>query len=402
MTRRTFAAATAGTLRGFAAERPNVLVFMTDQESALLPGPARLPSRKRLLDRGINYTHAFCNTPQCSPARASLLAGLEPHAAGVLTNVDGGSLGKGLRPETPTIGSVFANAGYETGYFGKWHLGQSRGGFAKFETGEGDADTVRAASDWLRARRQPWLCWVSVLDPHHIYDIPRAANVTPSIRPGVRPPHSGLENLRGKPSEQRAFVDQDQGRLTREFSTEDWLRYRSFYLDLVEKTDSYLGTMLDAAGSLDNTVAAYTTDHGDQLGEHGLPYKGPFMYDELLRIPLIVAGRRIASGTLDGFVRQSDLASILSGAAGLAWPGRAHRPDHDAVFLEYYSKQKWVNPIRTIRTRNWKYNHYDHSGHEELYAIDRDPHELQNLANAEPHAGMKAGLRQRLDNWWKR
>src|SRR2546430_16204058 len=106
-----------------AAERPNILVFLTDQETALIPGPVNTPYRRRLETQGVRFTHAFCNTPQCSAARSALLTGLEPHETGVLTNVDAGSLGKPLSPSLPTLGTVFRSAGYGTGYFGKWHLG---------------------------------------------------------------------------------------------------------------------------------------------------------------------------------------------------------------------------------------------------------------------------------------
>src|SRR5579862_8639497 len=102
---------------------------MTDQESALLPGPADLPNRRRIARDAVRFTSAFCNTPQCSAARSSLLTGLEPHQTGVLTNVDEGSLGKPLSTAIPTVGSVFAAAGYTTGYFGKWHLGGSPASF---------------------------------------------------------------------------------------------------------------------------------------------------------------------------------------------------------------------------------------------------------------------------------
>ncbi|HLJ14999.1 MAG TPA: hypothetical protein VKV15_10920, partial [Bryobacteraceae bacterium] len=71
-----------------AGRPPNVLVFMTDQESALLPGPVNLPGRRILKKTAVEFSRAFCNTPQCSPARSSLLTGLEPHKSGVLTNVD--------------------------------------------------------------------------------------------------------------------------------------------------------------------------------------------------------------------------------------------------------------------------------------------------------------------------
>src|SRR5690242_14091870 len=83
-------------LRSRAQERPNVLVFMSDQETALVPGPVHTPHRRRLDQHGIRFSHAFCNTPQCSAARSALLTGLEPHQTGVITNVDDSSIGKGL------------------------------------------------------------------------------------------------------------------------------------------------------------------------------------------------------------------------------------------------------------------------------------------------------------------
>lgn len=406
VTRRGFLGAAA--LAAQTRKRPNVLLFLTDQESALLPGPARLPNRQRLLSEGTQFTSAFCNTPQCSPARAAILTGLAPHNAGVRTNVDGNSLGKHLAAATPTLGSVFAEAGYDTAWFGKWHLGPNHTGFGTFREAADEA-AVQAASDWLRAPRpKPWLCCVSILDPHHIYDIPRARQVAGvAVREGVKPPASGLGNLVGKPPEQRGFVDQDQGKLTREFTRDDWLRYRSYYLELVEKTDSLLGRVLDAAGSDPATVMAYSTDHGDMLGEHGLSYKGPFMYEELLRIPLILrvpGNRTFPRGEKRGdLVTQADFAPTLAAAAGIPWPGNVDGRDlardsrgPAAVFLEYYAKQKWVNPIRTVRTSRFKLNAYQ-SGHREVYDLVRDPHELENLAGMSP---VEADLQRRLDSWW--
>jgi len=386
---------------------PNVLVFMTDQESALLPGPAELPSRRRLERDAARFTSAFCNTPQCSAARSSLLTGLEPHRTHVLTNVDGGSLGKPLSPEIPGVGSVFRAAGYSTGYFGKWHLGRERDQFGFAEIGaEGpDEKVALAAAAWIRKQRSPWLAWVSILNPHHIYSIPQVLK-TIEPRKGVVPPASDLRNLNGKPAEQQAYVDKDQGRQTRDFTREDWLRYRTYYLQLVEKADSQLGTVLDAAGNMDESVIVYTTDHGDALGEHGLPYKGPFMYEEEIRIPLMIrAPGLMPAGERTDLVTQADLAPTLASLCGMHWPkpvsGRnltAKLPPRDAVFLEYYAKQKWVNPIRTMRGRRWKMNWYD-SGHQELYDLQADPHEQQNLA-AEPKSGsLKAEMEARLNAW---
>jgi arylsulfatase A-like enzyme len=402
-------AALGGGRRALAAagKKRNVLLFMTDQESALLPGPADLPNRRRISRDALRFTHAFCNTPQCSAARSSLLTGLEPHQTGVVTNVDGGSLGKPLSPAIPNVGSVFAAAGYSTGYFGKWHLGGKRDsfGFATIGAEGPDEKVASEAAAWIRKQREPWLAWVSVLNPHHIYSIP---NVLKTIEPrkGVAAPASDLHNLAAKPAEQQEYVDKDQGEQTREFSPRDWLRYRTYYLQLVEKADANLGTVLDAVPDLDSTITVYTADHGDALGEHGLPYKGPFMYEEEIRIPLLVrAPGLLPAGDRADLVTQTDLAPTLAALCGIAWPkpvtGRSllhSQAARDAVYLEYYAKQKWVNPIRTIRGRRWKLNWYD-SGHQELYDLAADPHELKNLAADPAQHAIRAQWEARLNAW---
>lgn len=394
-------------LAAFQRKPRNVLVFMTDQESALLPGPADLPNRRRIASDATRFTFAFCNTPQCSAARSSLLTGLEPHQTHVTTNVDGGSLGQTLSPAIPNGGSVFAAAGYSTGYFGKWHLGGDRKsfGFGTIGGEQPDDNVAREAADWIRKQRQPWLAWVSVLNPHHIYSIPEVLK-TIEPRKGVTPPSSDLRNLQGKPDEQQAYVDKDQGRQTRNFTPEDWLRYRTYYLQLVEKADANLGTVLDAVPDMDSTVAVFTADHGDALGEHGLPYKGPFMYEEEIRIPLLLrVPGLMPAGDRPELVTQADLAPTLSSLCGVPWPKRVTgrslvetAASRDAVFLEYYAKQKWVNPIRTVRGRRWKLNWYD-SGHQELYDIESDAHELRNLAGDARHRATKSELEARLNAW---
>jgi len=397
-----------GWLQGFALGpvAPNVLVFMTDQESALLPGTARLPNRERLIRRGVQFRNAFCTTPQCSAARSSLLTGLLPHHTGVRTNVDRESLGRALSPDLTTVGHVFRKAGYATSYFGKWHLSRpdkdlTAYGFDDRSAGN-DAEVAAAAAIWLSGRKGPWLSWVSLLNPHDIYAVRKEMDST-QPRPSVKAPASGLVNLVGKPIEQQEYVDRDQGKITASFTPSQWRLYRSYYLDLVEKTDALLGRVLDSV-ELDNTIILYTSDHGDQLGEHGLPFKGPFLYDECLRVPLILsAPGRVKRGRRDDFVNSADVAPTLAAAAGLRWPtavdGQSFlKPLRRAsIFAEYYAKQKWVNPIRTIRTREAKLSVYDQTGHREYYDLRDDPGEQRNLAARAP-AGMSE-LERQLDRW---
>jgi choline-sulfatase len=407
LTRREFLG-TAPAVLTQGARRPNVVVFMTDQESALLPGRANLPNRERLNARGVRFTHAFTNTPQCSAARSSLLTGLEPHRTGVVTNVDDTSLGKPLSPELPTVGKVFRDAGYRTGYFGKWHLGAEEGsleafGFSKSVRGR-DRAVADAAAAWMRAQSKPWLAWVSILNPHDITGFARQ-RASVIARAGVPAPVTGLENLAGKPSEQRAFMDIDDGRPALNYKPEDWIRYRSYYLELMEKVDECLGAVMSAIEDWNNTVFLYTSDHGDALGEHGLPFKGPFMYEPLLRIPLVICAPGLKPAERDDLAASIDVAPTVASLAGLRWPAKvtgrdlSHGPTgREAVLLEYYAKQKWINPIRTIRTRRWKLNWYD-SGNQELYDLREDPNETRNLA-ADPAAlKTRRELEDRLNAW---
>src|SRR5262249_62187518 len=114
---------------------------------------------------------------------------------------------------------------------------------------------------------------------------------------------------------------------------------------------------------------------------------------------------RLKPGTRDDLVTQADLSPTLASLAGLKWPSKVMGLDltrqknaRDAVFLEYYSKQKWVNPIRTIRTRKWKLNWYD-SGHQELYDLETDPQEAKNLTNEANLSKTKKELEARLNAW---
>jgi arylsulfatase A-like enzyme len=381
---------------------------MTDQESALLPGPVNRPAYDYLRARGIEFSAAFCSTPQCSPSRASLLTGLTPHHAGVLTNVDAGSMGNPLSATLNTIGRTFRNAGYKTGYFGKWHLGDESGpldefGFGTYVRGKDEA-VSQAAAAWIRDQSGPWLAWISVLNPHDIYNITSSRSMP--VRPGVRLPATVGSDLGSRPQPQSRYMTEDQGEPMLGYTMEDWLRYRSFYCTLVEKADACLGTVLAAVRDPEQAITVYTSDHGDTLGEHGLPFKGPFMYEPLIRIPLVIAGPGLKTGsTHTGFATSADLAPTLADLAGLEWSGPVDGRDlfksaaRDAVFLEYFGKQHWAAPIRTIRTKRWKLNSY-RGGETELYDMEKDPVEMRNLAGVKSVEKQERDLKARLDRWW--
>ncbi|MBI1388622.1 MAG: sulfatase-like hydrolase/transferase [bacterium] len=402
------------------ARRPNILLILSDQESERYGRDAlSLPNRARIERRGVRFTRAFCTTPQCSASRASILTGLYPTETGVVTNVDANSMGVPLKTSTPNLGNVFQRAGYQTGYLGKWHLGNDGGGLDAFGfTGYRNLrgqELANAAVEWIGERGEaPWLLVVSFINPHDIYRFP--AHLDAPIRPGVTPPHSGAETLQNAPEPQTRFLRGDQGKVSLHWDKETWLRYRSFYAGLIEEVDGHVGAILDALeakGQRDDTVIVYSSDHGDLLGEHGLPFKGPCMYDELLNVPLSISYPRAMKrgptecGAMTSLV---DLAPSLAGAAGIEWPIAPPGVDlaalwrdplgeiHDQIFAEYYGKQKWREPIRTIRTREYKYNVYLNGG-EELYHLRTDPYETVNLANRTEYQSLIETLAKRLHAW---
>ena len=409
-------------VRAKAESRPNVLIILSDQERELADRQIlSLPHRQRLEDRGLRFSRAFCNTPQCSASRASLWTGLYPHETGVFTNVDGSSLGVPLSPTISNLGNVFARQGYQTGYLGKWHLGNDKEGLAAFgfeSDPRGAAlrgePLAEAAREWMESRSaSPWLLIVSFLNPHDINHINEALRYP--IREGVELPDNFKDSLHTKPSPQLEFLEHDQGQPAREWGADEWRRYRSFYLELIEKVDAHVGIMLDSLerkGEADRTIVVYLSDHGDMGGAHGLPLKGPFTYEELINVPLVISHpeRFPKPATTSALASLVDLAPTLCRMTGVSWGDRQSGLSLDSLFehpeaerrdeivVEYYSKQKWVNPIRTIRTTQWKYNRYLNGG-EELYNLRNDPGELKNLAGNPFFNDMKREMAGRLARW---
>ncbi|HLH75153.1 MAG TPA: sulfatase-like hydrolase/transferase, partial [Chloroflexota bacterium] len=317
----------------------NVLFIFSDQETAAITRPiAHTPYRTALERRGVTFANAYCTSPQCTPSRGSLLTGLFPHQTGVETNLDA-IYARELSPETPTLGSRLQAAGFLTGYFGKWHLsaaGPSAYGFENVGTvhqhGHDDGAVAEEAAHWIMARgAEPWCAVVSFINPHDIYRLSRDPSYP--IRDDADLPANLLDDLDHKPSPQRQFLTDDQGQPFVGAPRETWLRYRSAYADLLEQVDACLGQVLralDESRQVERTVVVYTSDHGDLVGAHGLPYKGPCLYDELVHVPLVIAWPGLSPGRCTEPISQIDLLPTLLDATGLApapeLPGRSLRP----------------------------------------------------------------------------
>jgi arylsulfatase A-like enzyme len=425
---------------------PDIVIILTDQQQASAMGCAgtsglETPAMDSLARNGMRFTGAYTATPQCSPARAAILTGRYPHRTGVMGNVNrrqppsaGTSLS--LDPSLPNLATVFAAAGYQTVYSGKWHLGRdpSQYGFhivADTNRRQSQKGVRRRHRDELAAAgavnvlleesANPLFLMVSFFNPHDIHkEAPRKSEGRGSEQlHQIALPESLADDLSSKPEPQRRFLHEDRGRISLGYTPGDWRLYRHRYHRLVEKVDGEISKVLSALNQRDRRhVVVFASDHGDLAGAHGLPLKGPAMYEELVRVPLIIsAPGSIENGVSDALVSTMDILPTLCDLAGIpipdgidglslasllteASPAKALEElgkRRKGLVVEYYGKRKWRVPIRMVRTADWKYVRYQLYG-EELYNLKSDPHETRNLAADAQFAETLERLSQMLED----
>ncbi len=417
--------------------RPNVLIVLDDQERfpMHLPQPD-LPQRERLRKSSVEFTNNYCTYPLCSPSRSTCMTGLYPHQAGINNNVDFNQKNPSLEPGIPNLASVFKNAGYETGYFGKWHLTQKvhTGGSGRtlaqygFTDGnvcnqvvgwQSDQLVARNAARWVRSRKKnkPWFLIVCPVNPHDIC-FPQFQAVYRNIpdREVALPPNFE-EDLSGHPEAHRTLRYQDSlAKIQLQDNRDDWLDYLRFYLYLIEGVDKNLGRVLDGleeSGQWDNTIVVFTADHGEMGASHGLVNKG-FIYEECLHIPLWISIPWALSGhhIRSELTSNLDLVPTLCNLTGIKWP--TPLPGMDLLPLKRDSEIeprpyifceggtsgviKYNIPWRGVHAGDWKYCLWQ-TGEEELYSCTEDPLEMQNLADDPNALDVKKMLKSLVQKW---
>lgn len=289
-------------LPAIAPHKPNVLVITLDTVRAdrigcYAPGDPYLstPTIDTLATRGTRFTRAFTVVPLTLPAHASLFTARTPLATKVRDNAN-----VRLADEEQTLAEVLAGLGYDTGAFVSAATTASALGLAQgfatyddaFMDGEADttgevwvrerdgAETVDRALAWLKPRvdsDRPWFLWVHLFDPHHPYAPP--ADLRPDSR--RRPADSSLPGTLD-PSTYDAEITYADAQVRR-------------LLDSLEPREGQ-DISRSARG---RTLIALTSDHGDGLGDHGESTHGYFAFASTMRIPLILSGPGVRSGTVD-------------------------------------------------------------------------------------------------------
>ncbi len=449
------------------SDRPNILMIVSDQERAdvlgCYGGPCRTPAIDSLAADGVRFETCIAPSAICSPVRGSFLTGLYPHGHGVLNNThEPDALRLDLAPGVVTYSELLRDAGYRLGYVGKWHVGQrgpdARGFhdvvmapnvvagandeaivqhepelrdpvYATYPRGRLlvagmdprpiDATETRrdadAAIDLLHRYREldaPFCLRLDFEGPHHPYMPPEP--YASMYEPREIPPWSNFDDdVSRKPHAQRRLLEQ---RGVAGWTWADWQPVVSRYFGFVSYVDSEIGRVLDAVDRLglrERTVVIHTADHGDMTGSHGGQFnKGPLMYDEVCRVPLIVRGPSVQAGSVCGLpVGSLAVMPTILDLAGVPIPDGLHvsslaswfanpaaAPDDGEAHAEYHGDEWGLYSMRMIRTGTHKYVYSPH-GNDELYDLEADPHELANRIAEPEYAAVREELRHRLRDW---
>ena len=428
-----------GSERG--SSKPNLLLVFTDQQTLDTIGAGgcpyvNTPALDSLWNRGVRFTESYCSNPLCSPSRGSILTGRMPSETGAFGN-DGA-----IRPDIPNLGQWLSRqADYETVYGGKWHLPETHTydtpGFRVLAPGldhrsdVSDALVSRACEAFLlnRTGTNPFLLVVSFLQPHDICDwlplnvlrkdtlpFPELEMELPDLPPNhetnsscssttVREPQ-GLRNMRER------WLEATSGR----WGEADWRYYLWSYYRMVEMVDAEIGRVLRALDNspyADNTMILFTSDHGEGVAQHRLARKRT-MYEAMVKVPLLACWPGyIREGVTDSehLVSGIDIMPTFCDYASVDPPanttGRSLRPLLDGTETEWRSfvvMEIGEQPIKTgkaraVRSQRYKYVTYRGDPIEQLFDLEMDPGEMDNLATDSEAAAILEAHRRMLREW---
>ena len=419
----------AGALAGAQGSRPNIVFVLVDDlrwDALGCTGhpAARTPHIDRIAREGVRFRNAFVTTPLCSPARGSFLTGRYVHAHGVTGNGDNAALSHQL----VTFPRLLHEAGYETGYVGKWHMGTDdspRPGFDQWVSfaGQGRYDNPPLningervqtegymtdllsghSVDFLRRKREKPFCLYVGHKAIHGPFTPAERHKNDYSGPITRAANA-KDDLNGKPALTR-LLDGKPVTVPGGGSPDELIRNQMRCMNAVDDSVGAILKALEETRQLDNTLVLFTSDNGYFWGEHGLGDKR-WAYEESIRIPMLARlPSRIAAGSvLSEDVLNIDVAPTMLDLAGVRIPanvqGRSMLPLlgtrqprwRESFLIEYFEEKNFLRTPswQGVRTPAWKYVRYAGlEGMDELYHLESDPLEMRNLIG-EP--GAKATL----------
>ena len=434
--------------------RPNFVFFLGeglrwDEFSCMGNRILRTPHMDRLAREGMMFKNAFVTNALCLPSRASFLTGLYSHTTGAIDNRD-----RPISKNFPLVSELLRDAGYEIAFFGKSHVqgglqdrywdyyfgfnGQAKdyyhpvltegiaGKYSEPKMYNGYVDDVVTdrALEWMKQKRdKPFCLFLWFWTPHApFYRDRKDLDLYNGVK--IPKPSTFDDDLKGYPGKP-AFADandkigystvgNDNARSLEEL-------VKDHYAGVVNN-DDHVGNVLDVlkqSGQLDDTAILLSSDHGFFLGEWHL-YDKRFMHEPSIRVPLMVHYPRMvqAGGTCDKMALNVDIAPTMLELAGVTAPDglhgqslvpflKGHQPDNwrkDWLYEYFeYPEVEHVRPHRGVRTDRYKLIHYhklpqypDLAEEFELYDLQKDPHELNELYGQDGYESLTQQLLARI------
>ncbi|MCF7847305.1 MAG: sulfatase-like hydrolase/transferase [Kiritimatiellales bacterium] len=430
-----------------AAAKPNILFVYTDDQASWAMGVsgdpnARTPNMDRLASEGARFTNAFCTTPVCSPARASIMTSRYAIEFGIRDFIpmpghkcyDPETV-NGLDPKSTTFAEILQSAGYATGLVGKWHLGNwtedprrtfhpTRHGFDYFmglpEGGCSPQDPELEKDGKIQKFKG---LTTDILTEHAIgYIRGNGAEKPFLLCLNYRAPHGAW--LPVAPEDWAPYKDMDPTLPHPDYPGLDVKKVKRMmreYLASTSGVDRNLGRILatlEDLGIAGNTIVIFSSDHGYNMGHNGIFHKGngkwvtktfpkktetidpkyrPNMYDNSLKVPLLVKwpGVTRPGMVIDQTVSMLDILPTVAEMAGATIPGDAMVRGRSIVPLlrgkmpagwndDYFGVYSMINYctsyMRCYRTPEWKLiRDFRNPERDELYHLGKDPEERVNL-----------------------
>ncbi len=412
------------------SKKPNIVYILTDQWRGSALGYAgnpdvKTPNLDKFSKQAINFTNAVSVTPVCTPHRAALLTGRFPTTTGMFLN------DIHLPAEELTMAEIYKTAGYNTAYWGKWHLdGHGRRTYIPKERRQGfdfwralecshnytrmpyydNEDTnikqwqqyspfaiAKDANTYITAHandEKPFLAVISIATPHYPH------TSAPKRYKAMYPP----EKLTLNPNVTDKFKDRSRKEL------------QGYYAHATA-TDEAIGLILDnlkIQGLIENTIIVFSADHGEMMGAHGVkPFVKQLAWDESIRVPFLISYPGIAKHkgrVINAPITTPDILPSLLSLSNISIPESIEgenlaalikQPDSNVdraalvMNVAPFGSNRNDAAYRAIRTKQYTYS-ITTNGPSMLYDNINDPYQQHNLLNKDSMKSIQENLDKQL------
>ncbi|WP_372753505.1 sulfatase [Mariniflexile sp.] len=429
-------------------ERPNILLILSDQHSGKIMTQVgykyvKTPGIDKLAEEGVTFTRSYCTYPVCMSSRASLITGVMPSKSG--PNL----------LKYNSIGKTLKDVGYQTAYFGKWHVSTSKikdnpewHGFETYKREYNDTESTKLSIDFISQQHdKPFFLVTSLLNPHDCCELARnISGLGDTYHDGAVEEKMPIEECPPLPFNFKIPENEAEGFYTRRtpdstdkvnfgkhpvkyWEETEWRQYLYGYDRLVEKMDNHILSIVNALEEkdlLDNTIIFYTSDHGDGHASHEWNQKMTF-YEESINVPFVISWKgHTKAGVINSNLITSsglDLYPTICSMAGIPLSETlegenlspyilmdSSQPKTDRSYVVSELNQKEGNKPkgrefvgRMVVTQNYKYFIFDGGKNpEQFFDLKNDPGELKSIIHSEKYKKEITVHREMLKEWIKK